>query len=263
MADLECSHIVMAEFALLMDQLFKEFCSDPERGYADARFARNFKDVSPVDAADFLFGFQRWIAAAALVSDEAGRYRTVRRGGQWYPFSVASKKSMPVRIAIRTSAILKIATLERLYRDLHWQPARFSHDELWKKVRPFDLLGYDPDTDKRAIACKVRAARTTPQKDGIDDLLEQLQAFGSDPATIPPTPSREEQATVATLNCLRAYRIPYFVAAGPDGYRRLFRMAYRGGGKIAFIEVSEKFFRTKVSPPPPQEAPDAVPAASP
>ncbi len=250
MAEQDCSQNVMAEFAILMEELFEEFCKDPDKGLEGARFVKNYKDIAPADAADFVFGFYRWVAGGALVDDGFGRYRTLRRGAQWYPFHVVNKKATPIRLGIRTSAILKIAVLERLYRDLRWAPEFFSHDEPWKGKWPVDLLGYDPATDKRTVGCEVRAELTTPQKDGIDDFLERIQQYGSDPDSVPVEPSREDESTLATLKFLRAYKVPFFVAAGPDGYRRLFRMSYRGASEITFIEVSEKFFRNKLVPAP-------------
>lgn len=246
---------VIENFNTVMGNIAKEFCINPEF-YKDKKdikviFLENYITVSQVDAADFLSGFYRWTSAGALLGKGYGRYQTLRPGAQWYPFRTKSKNDTNIEIVLRPKYIIKLAVLERLYMDLKWDPCLFSHDEPWKPASnsknrtkwPLDIVGYHPDTGVRAIGCEIRAERSTKKKDGIDDFLDRILKFGLDLSACPGDPQSEDANTLATLGFLREKQIPFFVAAGPDCYRRIFKMDYSIAGKVLFNEVSENDFR--------------------
>lgn len=212
--------------ALLYDQLIPEFCADQSRRCNAANFVQSSIKVSEEDAAYFLKAWK------GDLIQHAGRgiYRTAKGAAGEQFFWEGMKSKEPRLFSLWLEPVITVAGLARLHFDYGWPAHLIATQSIdWA----FDLVAFHPESDGELIAGEVK--KTTTE---VDQLVSFMEEFCANPGQ-PEPPSGKARNAFKKVSALRARKAPIFWALGPNGYRRIFRIAYGDDGTIRLNPVSD------------------------
>lgn len=223
----------MTEFDLLIKELLKEFCDNPDPSLGVDGFRDTSSKVSMHDKDDFV----RAIRAGLVRSVRSGLYRAPQSCASEQFFWSGRKSISPRRITLWLEPIITVATLARLHFELGWPPENLGTQSLhWG----FDLCAYEepladagPATSAMVIAGVIKKSR-----DEIEDLLDLMTRFGAGEklASVPTSRERNAHRKVDEIRRLRAR---YFWAVGPDRMGHAFAVRYGPSDEIQLDLVPE------------------------
>ena len=210
-ADFEC---------ILYNQLIPAFCDDPKRRCDISTFVAASNRVVEQDARDFVDAWN-----AGLIEHQGhGRYRAAQSAASeqffWTGRNVPGVRSFTLWM----EPVITVAALGRLHHRHQWPKHLIGTQSAdWA----FDVVTVLPDRQGESIAGEVKKTRRE-----VDQLIALMEHFGREPDFIEPTNSGKERNAYKKMAALRLRRAPIFWAVGPDGYNKVFRVAYNDDGSV-------------------------------
>lgn len=223
----------------LTEDWLPAYCHDPARRYDPAGFRTVAKQVTNIDARDFL----RAVDHNVVTVDSGGRFRMPRSSVNEVIFWEHPAKITPRPISLWIEPIVTIAAVARLHLDYGWPRECLGMQSInWE----FDVTAFAPsDPMNEHIAGEAKA--TSKELDKFLAYLEQCCAAGEHKCD-EEKPARKN-AHKKWLG-LKRCRAPIFWAIGPGGDSRVFDVSFRDNGTVVLISAEQTMLRF---PPPSAE----------
>lgn len=204
------------------------YCNDPARRYDMAGFRADAKQVTDIDARDFL----RALDHNVVCVDIGGRFRMPRSNVNEVIFWEHSTKISPRPISLWIEPIITIAAMARLHLDHGWPVECLGmQSEKWE----FDLMAFRPDDlEHEFIAGEVKA--TSKELNKFLGRLQECCASGEHDCG--GAKIDKENAHKKWLGLKRCHA-PLFWALGPGGDSRIFRVLYNDGCRISLSVTTD------------------------
>jgi hypothetical protein len=212
----------------LKQEWLPAYCNDPDRQYDVAGFRADAKQVTDIDARDFMRAIDQKIVSV----DSGGRFRMPRSNVNEVIFWEHSAKISPRPISLWIEPIITIAAVARLHLDFGWPTECLG---MQSKEWAFDLMAFTPnDLENEFIAGEVKASRKES-----DSFLAHLQECCT---------AGEHDCAEANLGRRNAHkkwrglmrcRAPIFWAIGPGDDSRIFRVLYDDSCRISLSVTTD------------------------
>lgn len=215
----------------LRSEWLPAYCNDPGRCYALDGFRADAKQVTNIDARDFLRALDHNVVSV----DSGGRFRMPQSKTHEVLFWEHSTLISPRPITLWLEPIITIAAVARLHLDFGWPVEVLG---MQSQDSAFDLMAFEPDDLKNEhIAGEVKDRAT--QLDRLLARMNQCCTEGYSECSAPKTRKNAHRKVVGLKRC----RAPIFWAIGPGGDSRVFDVKYDDSGVIKLSKASEERLR--------------------
>jgi hypothetical protein len=212
----------------IVGDLLPTFCDDPSRGWGCGGFKEDWKNITEIDAADFLLALD-----AGLIEHQGhGLYRAPRSLATEQFFWSGKKSISPRPVTLWVEPIITVAALSRLHFKWGWPKKLIgTQSQKWE----FDVTAYRGSDLNEYVACEVK--KTVAEQ---DQLVELMQRFSTDRDAGDALMSSKEINAFRKLKGLQARHASIFWALGPNDANKVYRMTYTDRGAVIFKSASDE-----------------------
>lgn len=216
----------------LQTEWLPAYCNDPARRYDISGFRADAKQVTDIDARDFLRALDHKIVSV----DSGDRFRMPRSNVDEVIFYEHSTKISPRPFSLWIEPIITIAAVARLHLAYGWPVDCLGmQSEKWE----FDLMAFKPnDPDHEFIAGEAK-----PTRRELDKFLAHLNECCAEGEHDCAGAKRDRNNAHKKWLGLKRRRSPIFWALGPGGDSHVFDVIYNEGEAIELKTASEEKLR--------------------
>lgn len=218
----------------LKEDWLPAYCNDPARNYDVAGFRPDTKQVSDIDARDFMRALDHNIVKV----DSGGRFRMPRSSVNEVIFWEHPAKVSPRPISLWIEPVITVAAVARLHLDYGWPLGCLGMQSVdWA----FDLIAFKPDDPEHEfIAGEVKA--TTSELNKFMVGLQECCAAGDHDCA---DANRARKNAHRKWLGLKRSRAAILWAIGPSSESRVFDVSYSQYSTMQLNAANEQrlFFR--------------------
>jgi hypothetical protein len=226
-----CVNVQQEFWRRLKEEWLPAYCNDPARRYDIAGFRPDAKQVTDIDARDFLRALDQNVVSV----DNGGRFRMPRSNVNEVIFWEHSALTTPRPITLWLEPVITIAAVARLHLDCGWPTECLG---MQSEDSAFDVTAFKPhDLKNEYIAGEIKDSTKR-----LDKLLTHIKwccAEGDSKCSAPNIRKNAHRKMVGLKRC----RAPIFWALGPGGDSRVFDVLYNKDDTIDLMATDEEKLR--------------------